>query len=205
MTQCNDLICNLERYIELEYTSALIAQAKNTKPNVNKWLSNIDIRLKWSNLLWDTSWIAQIMQTLKFRFGCYLGNYCKKHILHNNKIYLHFATFAHLAKTTHAYTCLQVAITHRLKSYKLIDTTKAHKSTLIRKMSKLHTTKLMCWACIHMLTINYSGPELISNMWMPMNVANSILFILKKIVEKNSLANSYGCNRLSSSPKWAYK
>lgn len=40
-------------------------------------------------------------------------------------------------------------------------------------------------------------------MWMPMNVDNSILSILK-IWGKNLFANSYGCNRLSSSPKWAY-
>jgi hypothetical protein len=103
-TQHDGFVCNLINYIEKEYISALISYAKNIIPYIDKWLFHTNIHIKWSNLLWDASWIidAQIMQTLKSRYGRYLGYYPKSHILkqdipptcdlctsHQNNICLH--------------------------------------------------------------------------------------------------------------------
>ena len=59
---------------------------KNRIPCIDKWLSNTNIHIKWSNLIWDALWntSTQITQTLKDRYGRYLENYQKKHILKQN-------------------------------------------------------------------------------------------------------------------------
>ena len=75
--QYDQSILNLKSNIGKEYESALISQAKNTLPFVNKWFS-----LKWANLLWDAPWItnAQTTQILKFQYARYLGTYQKKNL-----------------------------------------------------------------------------------------------------------------------------
>lgn len=76
-TQHDEFIHNVKKIIEKEHESTIVAQTTNTLPYANKWLSNIDLPFKWSNLFWDTPWIIDtlIMQVLKFRCGRYLGNY----------------------------------------------------------------------------------------------------------------------------------
>ena len=61
---------NMKNYIEEECVSALISHAKK---------DNTNIHIKCSNLFRDAPWNndAQITQTLKFRYGRYLGN-CRK-------------------------------------------------------------------------------------------------------------------------------
>ena len=79
-------ICNLKNYIEKEYASTFISYAKNMIPYIDKWLTNTNIHIKWSNLLWGAPWITdtQITQTLKFRYERYLRYYWVYYVLKQN-------------------------------------------------------------------------------------------------------------------------
>ena len=72
-------IRNLHTFITKEHENRETESTKRKFPYVDKWLSNKQINHKLSNHFWKDDKVpdTQVTQTLKFRYGQYMGNHRK--------------------------------------------------------------------------------------------------------------------------------
>lgn len=74
-------------------------------PYINKWISITNIHHIWSTPFWTSPNVsdAQITQTLKFRYGRFVENYCKHKIPNNNN-----PPYCNLDCLKQNHTCLHI-------------------------------------------------------------------------------------------------